>query len=114
MAQALEVPLTTEQEKELTWARDHHGKSYLRVKCAAILKVASGCSVGQVARTGWLKAVREETVSDWIDRYLAEGLDGLLVGAGRGRKPAFSPCGPLLRTSRLSSGRSRASRAFAL
>jgi transposase len=96
MAQALEVSLTTEQEKDLTWARDHHEKSYLRVKCAAILKVASGYSIRQVARTGLLKAVRQETVSDWIQRYLAEGLDGLLVRAGRGRKPAFSPCGSLL------------------
>ena len=110
MAQALEVSLTREQEHELSWARDHHEKFYLRVKCAAILKVAHGCSVRQVARTGLLKPVRQETVSQWTRRYLAEGLDGLLVRAGRGRKPAFSPCGPQLRTRRLPGSRSAASR----
>jgi transposase len=92
MAQALHICLRTEQERELVWARDHHRKSYVRVKCAAILKVAAGESVRHVARTGLLKAVAEETVSQWITRYLTEGLDGLLVQAGRGRKPAFSPC----------------------
>jgi transposase len=96
MAQALEVSLTTQQEQELTWARDHHEKSSVRVKAAALLKVASGWSIRQVARVGLLKAVRQETVSEWIQRYLAEGLDGLLVRPGRGRKPAFSPCRPLL------------------
>jgi transposase len=92
MAQGLHVSLRDEQEREWVWARDHHRKSYVRVKCAAILKVAAGCSIRQVALHGLLKPVRQETVSDWIERYLAEGLDGLLVQAGRGRKPAFSPC----------------------
>jgi len=94
MAQAFELVLSKEQERELRWARDHHGKSYIRVKTAAILKVASGFSIAQVARTGLLKPVAEETISHWIERYLTEGLDGLLVRVGRGRKPAFSPCGP--------------------
>jgi transposase len=92
MAQALEVCLSAEQSQELSRARDHHQKSYVRVKCAAILKVASGLSVRQVALHGLLKPVAEETVSDWIRRYQAQGLSGLLVQAGRGRKPAFSHC----------------------
>ncbi len=32
-------------------------------------------------------------MSDWIDRYQSEGLAGLVVRKGRGRKPAFSPSG---------------------
>lgn len=47
----------------------------------------------QVAKQGLLKPVKEEVVSHWIDRYLTEGLNGLVVRKGRGRKPAFSPCG---------------------
>ncbi len=47
----------------------------------------------QVARHGLLKPIKEEAVSHWIDRYRASGLRGLLVRKGRGRKPAFSPCG---------------------
>jgi transposase len=93
MAQARQVELSAAQEQELRWARDHHPKASVRSKCAAILKVAAGTSTRQVAAKGLLKPVAEETVSDWIDRYQSEGLAGLLVRKGRGRKPAFSPCG---------------------
>ncbi len=109
MAQAFQVLLSSEQERELCWARDHHGKSYVRVKTAAILKVASGVSIRQVARTGLLKPVAEERIRDWIERYQTEGLDGLLVRVGRGRKPSFSPCGPFARTSGLPDRRGGAS-----
>ena len=91
MAQARQVVLAAEQE--LIWARDHHQKASVRTKAAAILKVAAGQSMRQVARHGLLRAVKEEFVSDWIDRYESDGLSGLLVGQGRGRKPAFSPDG---------------------
>src|SRR6266516_713351 len=93
MAQVYHGDLSAQQEQELRWARDHHPKAYVRSKCAGILKVAAGASMRQVAATGLLKPVAEETVRDWIDRYESEGLSGLLVRRGRGRKPAFSPCG---------------------
>jgi len=92
MTQARQVSLTSEQAQELRWARDHHHKAYMRTKAAAILKVAAGQSMRQVAAHGLLKAFKQDVVSRWIDRYLAEGLSGLKVRAGRGRKPAFSPC----------------------
>jgi transposase len=84
MPKAREVVLTPGQERELIWTRDHHQKAYMRTKAAAILKVAAH---------GLLKPVKQDVVSDWIDRYESEGLSGLLVRKGRGRKPAFSPCG---------------------
>jgi transposase len=70
----------------------HAPKAYVRMKAAAILKVAAGQSMRQVALYGLLHPVAEETVREWIRRYLHEGLVGLLVKPGRGRKPAFSPC----------------------
>lgn len=88
-----QVTLQPAQEQELTWARKHHAKAYVRERAAAILKVAAGTSMRQVAANGLLHARTEEAVSEWIDRYLADGLSGLLVRKGRGRKPAFSPCG---------------------
>jgi transposase len=91
MAGPYELTLTTEQRAELEWARDHHAKSYVREPAAAILKVAGGQSIRQVALDGLLKRREPETVKEWIVRYMAEGLDGLLVKPGRGRKPAFSP-----------------------
>ncbi|HEX6551908.1 MAG TPA: helix-turn-helix domain-containing protein [Ktedonobacteraceae bacterium] len=93
MAKARQVVLTPAQERELIWARDHHQKAYLRTKAAAILKVAAGQAMRQVAAYGLLKPVKQEVVSQWIDRYESEGLPGLVVRKGRGRKPAFSPCG---------------------
>jgi hypothetical protein len=91
MAQARQVELSDQQQQELCWARDHHPKAYVRSRCAGILKVAAGASMRQVAATGLLKAVEQEQLSDWIDRYQSEGIAGVLVRKGRGRKPAFSP-----------------------
>lgn len=114
MAQARQIELSAQQKQELSWGRDHHPKAYVRSKCAGILKVAAGTSMRQVAATGLLKAVDEETVSDWIDGYQREGSQGLLVRKGGGRKPAFSPCGPEHATSQRADRRDRASSALAL
>ncbi len=92
MAPQRQVSLQAAQERELTWACKHHAKAYVRERAAAILKVAAGASMRQVAAHGLLQPRTEEAVSEWIDRYLEEGLTGLHVRKGRGRKPAFSPC----------------------
>jgi transposase len=91
MAKARTLELTQAQQQELQWARDHHAKAYMRVKAAAILKVRQGEAIRQVAAHGLLKPVHEDTIRDWINRYLQAGLAALLVQQGRGRKPAFSP-----------------------
>lgn len=86
-----QLMLSEEQVKELTWTRDHHAVAYLRVKAAALLKVAQGEAISQVARSGLLKSVDRHTLKDWIVRYQEDGLAGLKVQTGRGRKPVFSP-----------------------
>lgn len=93
MAQPRQVQLTVAQAQELRWVRDHHEKAYVRERAAAILKVANGDSMLQVALYGLLKPRRYETISEWITRYEHDGVQGLQMQAGRGRKPAFSPCG---------------------
>lgn len=93
MAQRREVALSKEQKAELEGTRDHHEKPYMRERAAAILKVAGGLAVREVAKNGLYKPRRRETVSAWISRYQQEGLAGLLIQSGRGRKPAFSPYG---------------------
>ncbi len=92
MAQPRCIHLTAEQAEELQRVRDHHKKAYMRERAAAILKVASGLSMLQVALHGLHKPRRYETISEWISRYECGGVEGLRVQAGRGRKPAFSPC----------------------
>lgn len=89
-----EVKLSLEQIGELVELRDHHPHAYVRERAAAILKVAEGMPVRQVALKGLLKQRRAETVGEWITRYLEEGQAGLLIRKGRGRKPAFFPSTP--------------------
>jgi transposase len=91
MVSFLSIVLSPVQVQELEQVRDHHSKAYVRVKAAGILKVWSGSSRRQVASRGLLKPVRRETVQRWIECYQYEGVAGLLVKSGRGRKPAFSP-----------------------
>jgi hypothetical protein len=101
MPAPLMLALRPEQVTELAWARDHDPTPYMREKAAAILKVAAGQSLRAVARSGLLRPHRHETIAAWVRRYQSEGLAGLRVRPGRGRKPAFFPPG----------GRGRAHRA---
>lgn len=91
MAARKQVSLSDEQRRELERARDRAEKPYVRERAAAILKVNAGQSVRQVAMHGLLRQHEPETVSGWIERYVQEGLPGLQVRAGAGRKPGFSP-----------------------
>ncbi len=87
-----DITLSPEQHTALLEARDHHPKAYVREKAAAILKmVDEHLSALEVAQHRLLKRRDDNTVRSWLRRYLHEGLAGLLVGGGRGRKPAFSP-----------------------
>ena len=85
------LELTPQQQTCLEAARDHHPKPYMRERAAALLKVAEGFSVPRVARWGLLKPHDPDTLYRWVHRYREEGIAGLLVRPGRGRKPAFSP-----------------------
>ncbi len=91
MAKPLTINLTPEQRHELEYARDHHELAYVRERASSILKIADGMSGRQVALRGLLKRRKSDTVYDWFHRYQAEGLAGLKIRPGRGRKPAFSP-----------------------
>ena len=85
------LELSRDQRTALEWVRDHDEKPYMRERAAALLKVAGGMSGVAVASHGLLRVRSEEAVYRWLDRYAAEGIDGLRVRKGRGRKPGFSP-----------------------
>jgi hypothetical protein len=91
MPQPLKIELTEEQRQELEAIRDHAELPYLRERAAAILKIADGHSGLQTARHLLNRAHWQDTVYEWVKRYQAEGLEGLKIRSGRGRKPAFSP-----------------------
>jgi len=91
MCRTCVLELSPRQRRAVTRVRDHHPKPHLREKAAALLQVADGWAVQDVARFGLLRPRARNTVSAWVARYKARGLAGLRVATGRGRKPAFSP-----------------------
>ena len=86
--------LTPSEREDLLDLRDHALQPYLRERAAALLKIADGLAVAAVARHGLLRPRRPDTLYEWLDRYQAEGMAGLILQAGRGRKPAFFPSPP--------------------
>lgn len=85
------VTLTQEQQHDLEEMRDHDELPHLRTKAAAVLKVAQGHTIKEVAAHGLLRRYSEKIVSRWLTCYEQEGIEGWKVKAGRGRKAAFSP-----------------------
>ena len=87
------LELSAAQRAALRELRDHAAKPYLRERAAALLKVAEGVPVEVVARTGLLRRWDRHALYSWLERFEAEGIAGLTIRPGRGRKPAFSPSG---------------------
>lgn len=85
------IELSDQEKAELKDVRDNHEKAYMRERAAAILKINKGQSAYFVAMAGLYKKRKPDTIYAWLDRYEAEGVEGLPIKAGRGRKPAFSP-----------------------
>ena len=88
------VELSAEQRSELEEAVAGHPQAYIRERAAAMLKVADGMPGQAVATHGLLMKRQPDTVYVWLNRYAEEGLAGLAIRPGRGRKPAFSPSAP--------------------
>lgn len=86
-----QLALTNEHRGELVATRDHAAQPYLRERAAALLKIADGQSIRAVAATGCLKPRDRDTLCTWVHRYQQQGLAGLLIRKGRGRKPACFP-----------------------
>lgn len=85
------IHLTHAQQAELEHILRTDPKPYRRERAAAILKVAAGHSPHWVAQQGLLTPRTPDCVYAWLNRYETEGVAGLTMRAGRGRKPAFSP-----------------------
>ncbi len=88
------VRLTAAEQEALEQMRDHDRLPYRRERAAAVLHLAAGVPGTVVARCGLLRPRAPETIYAWRERYRREGLAGLTMRPGRGRKPAFSPSAP--------------------
>jgi transposase len=89
----IHLDLSADQRAELEKWVKHPPKPYLRERARAILRVADGEPILQVAASLRVRVGRD-TVGNWVKRYRAQGLQGLHIQSGRGRKPAFSPSEP--------------------
>lgn len=78
MPRLRKLELTSAQSQELLYQRDHHKKPYVRERCAAILKIASGQSAHSVALDGLFQKRKADTLYRWLDLYEHSGLDGLM------------------------------------
>jgi hypothetical protein len=88
-----QVAVTREQREELERKRRRDPKAYVRERASAILQVAGGTPAAWVAERGLLVRRDPETVCGWLDRFEAEGVAGLAIRPGRGRRPRLSPPG---------------------
>ena len=84
-----EFALSESQRQELVQVRDHDQRPYLRERAAALLKIADGTSINEVALHRLLKPRQQRTVAAWVDRYEDQGLAGLVMQP-RGHR-GFSP-----------------------
>lgn len=87
MPRSYQLPVTTEQRQELLHLRDRAPQPYVRERAAVLLAIADGASIRQAAVRAGLRAHDADTVCLWVARYQAEGVAGLVIRKGRGRKP---------------------------
>ncbi len=87
----IKIELSDQQRTEVEDICRHARLPYLRERAAAILKIAKGHSGRETARHLLNQAHWQDTVYEWVKRYQAEGIRGLKIRAGRGRKPSFFP-----------------------
>ena len=83
--------VSVEEREALEDLRDHAPTPYVRERAAALLRIASGVPPAVTARERLLRPRHPETVSLWLNRWVAEGIDRLPIRDGRGRSPACSP-----------------------
>ena len=85
------LQLTEAQRDELKWVRDRHRKAHMREQAAVLLQIAGGVSPHKAALESGLKPHQPKSIYRWLNQYEKEGIVGLEIKPGRGRKPAFSP-----------------------
>lgn len=73
------LKLTKPEREKLSWHRTYDKRAYVRERCAALLKIASGRSAHWVAHHGLVKARAPDTLYNWLDIYEEEGLKGLVA-----------------------------------
>jgi transposase len=87
------LELSPEEQDHLQRWLKNPPKPYLRERARAILLVAAGEEGQRVAQQLRIR-VQRTTLGEWVKRFQAEGVNGLKIKPGRGRKPCFFPSAP--------------------
>ncbi len=81
------MKLTPAERITLQEAYANHSSKDFRSRCQSILLSSHGLPVKQIAS---IFEVRTRTIYTWMDRWESEGICGLMIRTGRGRKPTLS------------------------
>ena len=90
MPKRYEIVLSEQEEQKLQSWLKNPPRLYLRERARAILNVSQGETIEATAQKLRVR-VHRNAVSEWVQRFLAERLEGLKIKVGRGRKAVFSP-----------------------
>lgn len=90
MSRRYHLALSNEQRVQLERWVKNPPKPYLRERARAILGIANG-EEGQKMAKKLRTPVGRAAVGDWVQRYKTEGIEGLKIRSGRGRKARFFP-----------------------
>ena len=63
-------------------------KAHIRRKCDTILLSHRGYDINSLSG---LYKVRTHTIRDWMNNWIAKGIDGFSISTGRGRKAEIDP-----------------------
>jgi transposase len=77
------ITLSIQEVETLEEGLKHHAKSFYRTRCHALLLSQRRYKVMEIAS---LLQVRSHTVRLWMSNWEANGLAGLQISTGRGRK----------------------------
>ena len=81
------LKLSSSERDALIEHRNHDPRPDARERSAAMLKIADGQSPRSVARHGLLRPRDPDTIYGWMNRYVQDGIEGLLSGRQGGSRP---------------------------
>ena len=90
MPKRYKIVLSEEEKQKLEGWLKNPPSPYLRERARAILKVSQGETIEATAQELRVR-IHRNAVSEWVQRFLSERLEGLKIKVGRGRKAVFSP-----------------------
>ena len=90
MPKRYKIVLSVQEKRKLEGWLKNPPSPYLRERARAILQVSQGETIEATAQKLRIR-VHRNAVSEWVQRFLSDRLEGLKIKAGRGRKAVFSP-----------------------